>query len=73
MTLPNAQTTATDAITIGPHRLAARAVMAPMAGITDLPFRRLARRYGAALAASEMTTADTRLVADAKIAATARV
>ena len=61
MTLPNAQTTATDAITIGPHRLAARAVMAPMAGITDLPFRRLARRYGAALAASEMTTADTRL------------
>lgn len=35
--------------------------MAPMAGITDPPFRRLVRRFGAALAASEMTTADTRL------------
>ena len=30
-----------------------------MAGVTDPPFRRLARRFGAALAATEMTTADT--------------
>ena len=48
-------------IRIGPHRLSGRVVMAPMAGITDLPFRRVVRRFGAALAASEMTTADTRL------------
>jgi len=32
-------------------------LVAPMAGITDRPFRRLARRYGAALAVSEMTSA----------------
>jgi len=30
--------------------------VAPMAGITDRPFRRLARRYGAALAVSEMVS-----------------
>ncbi|MEM8983764.1 MAG: tRNA dihydrouridine synthase DusB [Pseudomonadota bacterium] len=50
-----------DSVRIGPHRLSGRALMAPMAGITDPPFRRLARRFGAAVAASEMTTADTRL------------
>jgi tRNA-dihydrouridine synthase B len=32
-----------------------------MAGITDAPFRRLCRRYGAGMTTSEMTTADTRL------------
>jgi tRNA-dihydrouridine synthase B len=31
--------------------------VAPMAGITDRPFRRLARRFGAALAVSEMVSA----------------
>ncbi|MEM1263180.1 MAG: tRNA dihydrouridine synthase DusB [Pseudomonadota bacterium] len=50
-----------DAIWIGPHRLSGRALMAPMAGITDPPFRRIVRRFGAAVAASEMTTADTSL------------
>jgi tRNA-dihydrouridine synthase B len=32
-----------------------------MAGVTDRPFRQLARRFGAGLAASEMITSDTRL------------
>ena len=32
-----------------------------MAGVTDAPFRRLCRRYGAGMTTSEMTTADTRL------------
>jgi tRNA-dihydrouridine synthase B len=32
-----------------------------MAGVTDRPFRILARRFGAGLAASEMITSDTRL------------
>ena len=32
-----------------------------MAGVTDLPFRRLCRRLGAALAAGEMLTSDARL------------
>ena len=46
---------------IGPYRLTGRAVLAPMAGVTDLPFRRLCRRLGAALAAGEMLSADPRL------------
>ncbi len=36
-------------------------VLAPMAGITDLPFRQLCRRFGAGITVSEMVTADTRL------------
>ena len=36
-------------------------VLAPMAGVTDRPFRVLCRNFGAGLAASEMLTADTRL------------
>jgi len=32
-----------------------------MAGVTDAPFRRLCRRFGAGMTTSEMTTADTRL------------
>jgi len=46
---------------IGPWALPARAVLAPMAGVTDRPFRILARRLGAGLAASEMITSDTSL------------
>ena len=48
-------------ITLGPHRLTGRAFLAPMAGVTDLPFRRLCRQLGAALAAGEMLSADARL------------
>jgi tRNA-dihydrouridine synthase B len=46
---------------IGPWHLPARAVLAPMAGVTDRPFRILARKLGAGLAASEMITSDTSL------------
>ncbi len=46
---------------IAHYSLASRAVLAPMAGVTDRPFRVLCRRFGAGLAASEMLTADTRL------------
>jgi tRNA-dihydrouridine synthase B len=42
---------------IGAHKLRGRLFVAPMAGITDRPFRRLARRFGAALAVSEMVSA----------------
>jgi tRNA-dihydrouridine synthase B len=44
-------------IKIGAHALANAVLVAPMAGITDRPFRRLARRFGAALAVSEMVSA----------------
>jgi tRNA-dihydrouridine synthase B len=46
---------------IGPWRISAPTVLAPMAGVTDRPFRILCRRFGAGLAASEMITADQRL------------
>ncbi|WP_339673847.1 tRNA dihydrouridine synthase DusB [uncultured Zhongshania sp.] len=48
-------------IQIGPHKLPARAVLAPMAGISDLPFRRLCREFGAGLTVSEMLISDTSL------------
>ena len=51
----------TQAIQIGPHTLRGRAVLAPMAGLTDQAFRNLCRSFGATLAASEMNTADTGL------------
>jgi tRNA-dihydrouridine synthase B len=46
---------------IGPHTLRNRLILAPMAGVTDRPFRQLCRRLGAGLAVSEMVTADTSL------------
>ena len=42
---------------IGPFRLSGPVVQAPMAGITDAPFRKLCHEFGAALAATEMTLA----------------
>ncbi len=41
-------------IQVGPLSLDAPVILAPMSGITDRPFRRLARRYGAGLVVSEM-------------------
>jgi len=46
---------------IGSWVLPSRVVLAPMAGVTDRPFRILCRKLGAGLAASEMLTSDTRL------------
>ena len=43
--------------TLLPNNLA----LAPMAGVTDLPFRLLCRRMGAGIAAGEMLTSDVRL------------
>jgi tRNA-dihydrouridine synthase B len=44
------------AMQIGAHRLRNALFVAPMAGVTDRPFRILARRYGAGLAVSEMVS-----------------
>jgi tRNA-dihydrouridine synthase B len=41
-------------IAIGPVRLASPVILAPMTGVTDLPFRRVVKRYGAGLTVSEM-------------------
>jgi tRNA-dihydrouridine synthase B len=46
---------------IGPYTLESNALLAPMAGVTDRPFRILAKSFGAGLAASEMITSDVRL------------
>ena len=46
---------------IGPIHLANRLILAPMAGVTDRPFRQLCRRLGAGLAVSEMVAADPSL------------
>lgn len=46
---------------IGPHRLPNNLILAPMAGVSDRPFRMLCRRFGAALAVAEMVAADTTL------------
>ncbi len=51
---------------IGPYELSAPVALAPMAGVTDLPFRNLCRRMGAGLAASEMVTSEQRLWSTAK-------
>ena len=51
---------------IGPYVLPSAVVLAPMAGVTDRPFRILCRSFGAGLAASEMLTSDTRLWSTAK-------
>jgi tRNA-dihydrouridine synthase B len=51
---------------IGPYRLSTPLALAPMAGVTDRPFRILCRRLGAGIAPSEMVSCDTRLWHTAK-------
>jgi len=46
---------------IGPYTLPNPLIVAPMAGVTDRPFRLLRRRMGAGLAVSEMVIADSKL------------
>ncbi len=48
----------TKPLRIGEVSLANRAVLAPMSGVTDAPFRRLAADLGAGLVVSEMTASD---------------
>jgi tRNA-dihydrouridine synthase B len=46
---------------IGAHHIENNLVVAPMAGVTDRPFRQLCKRLGAGLAVSEMVASDPRL------------
>ena len=50
-----------SALSIGPYTLPNRLILAPMAGVTDQPFRQLCRRLGAGMVVSEMVTSDVRL------------
>lgn len=56
---------------IGPLRVDPPVVLAPMAGITNAPFRTLCRRYGAGLYVSEMIGARALLEGDPKTLANA--
>jgi tRNA-dihydrouridine synthase B len=51
---------------IGSHHIENNLVVAPMAGVTDRPFRQLCKRLGAGLAVSEMVASDPRLRATPK-------
>ncbi len=42
----------------GPIRLEGRVLLSPLCGVTDSPFRMLARKHGAAMVFCEMTSAD---------------
>lgn len=53
-------------LNIGGFNLSSPVVLAPMAGVTDLPFRRLCHRLGAGMVVGEMLTADTKLWATPK-------
>jgi tRNA-dihydrouridine synthase B len=44
-----------DGLQIGSVKVPNRVILAPMSGVTDAPFRRLAEQYGAGLVVSEMT------------------
>ena len=48
------------AMQIGAFNIQPRVILAPMAGVTDKPFRLLCKRMGAGLAVSEMTSSDPR-------------
>lgn len=51
---------------IGPYTLSNNLIVAPMAGVTDRPFRTLCKHFGAGHAVSEMMTADMTLYAQKK-------
>jgi len=46
---------------IGPYQLKNKLIVAPMAGVTDRPFRQLCKRMGAAMAVSEMVSSNSLL------------
>jgi tRNA-dihydrouridine synthase B len=53
---------------IGNHLLKNRLIVAPMAGVTDRPFRQLCKKLGAGMAVSEMVTSNSLLYGSAKTA-----
>ncbi len=53
---------------IGPHTLKNNLIVAPMAGVTDRPFRQLCKQLGAGMAVSEMVTSNSLLYGSAKTA-----
>jgi tRNA-dihydrouridine synthase B len=54
-------------VVLGPHRYACPVVLAPMSGITDLPFRRLAARFGADMVVTEMVASESLMIRNAEM------
>ncbi len=50
-----------NVLKIGPYEIETPLILAPMAGVTDQPFRQLCRSLGAGMVVSEMVTSDQRL------------
>jgi len=46
---------------IGPHQISNQVILAPMAGVTDRPFRQLCKQLGAGMAVSEMVSSNSLL------------
>ena len=46
---------------IGPYQIANKVILAPMAGVTDRPFRQLCKQLGAGMAVSEMVSSNSLL------------
>lgn len=61
----------TSQIQIGKHRLASRVLVAPMSGVTDLPFRRILQQFGPGLVVSEMVASESLVCGDAETMARA--
>ena len=58
---------------IGNIQLTGKVFLAPMAGVTDAPFRSLCRELGAALTCTEMVSAKALCYGDAKTCAVDRL
>jgi tRNA-dihydrouridine synthase B len=54
------------AIQIGPIKLENNVILAPMSGVSDMPYRRLAKKNGAALVISEMIASQAMVYANKK-------
>ena len=54
-----------DSIQIGKHVLTSRVLVAPMSGVTDLPFRKLLSQFSPGLVVSEMVASDRLVAGDA--------
>ena len=55
-------------LSIGGHLVRNTAFLAPMAGITDRPFRKLAERFGAGMVVSEMIASNALAVGNQEMA-----